>query len=62
MTYLSKAEHRQPPLVLPEPLKEIIESMFTKVFDTAWEDISRYDRYAEELRKKSRVLRNREPV
>jgi len=62
ISYLNKAEHRLPPLVLPEPLKEIIDSMFTKIFETAWEDISRYDRYAEELRKKSRVLWNREPV
>lgn len=39
-----------------------MEGMINIVIDNAWEDISWYDKYAEELRKKSRVLRNREPV
>jgi len=36
--------------------------MFNIILDTAWEDISRYDWYADELWKKSRMLWNREPV
>jgi len=50
------------PMYLNPMLKEIIDSTLNNIVDKAWEDISMYDKYADELWKWAWVLKGWEPV
>lgn len=47
--------------LLPE-VKEAVDSVLNSIIDRAWDDVSMYDKYADDLWKKARVLKSREPV
>lgn len=49
-------------MYIPQEQREVVEGIINMMVDKAWEDVSMYDRFADDLRKKSRVLKNREPV
>ena len=59
---LEQITYKPVPMFIPQETREVIDSVLDTVVDRAWEDISMYDKFADDLRKRSRMLRTREPV
>lgn len=59
---LSKLEYTAEPMYIPEEQWEIVSGIIDTILNNAWTEITLFDKDAENLRKKSRMFKAREPV
>jgi hypothetical protein len=59
---LKKIEYKPEPMFIPDQTQEVLDYIFDIIINKAWEEISMYDQYVDGLRKRSKVLKGREPV
>lgn len=60
--YVSKISFKPEPIFIPENTQEVIDYILDIVITNAFDEVSMYDKYVEGLRKKTRVMRQREPI
>jgi len=59
---VSKLNFKSEPIFVPEATQDVIDYILDIVINKAYEEISIYDQYVEGLRKRSKVMKQREPV
>ena len=59
---VSAISYKPAPIFIPDSTQEVIDDILEIIITKAYNEISIYDQYVESLRKKSKIMKHREPV
>lgn len=59
---LKKISYKPQPIFIPEQTQEVLDYILDIIIDKAWGEVSMYDQFVDGLRRKTKVMKNREPV
>lgn len=59
---LQKVSFKPEPIFVSEQTQEVLDYIFDIIINKAWGEVSLYDQYVDGLRKKSKIMKHREPI
>ena len=59
---LKKFSYKPQPIFIPEQTQEVLDYILDIIIDKAWGEVSMYDQFVDGLRRKTKVMKSREPV
>lgn len=59
---LSKFDYKPKPIFISEKTQEVLDYILDIIIDKAYSEISLYDQYVDGLKRRSKLMKNREPV
>ena len=59
---LKDLEYKPEPMFLSDTTQEIIDYILDILLDKAWVEVSLYDQYVDDLKRKAKIMKSREPV
>ena len=60
--FLNKIDFKPPPMFIPEKTQQVLDYIIDLVIDKAWGEISIYDQYVDGLKRRAKLMKNREPI